>query len=114
MKKTIANSVAAIAASVALSALAADMRVELKGEIDAEQAVAAPVKPALYHAATRKPDGLASGLRVVDGSGNPVPFAIRPSMVRTVSEKLEWVRLSIVSAVDYLIKNKGVLNLNDR
>ena len=100
MKKTIANSVAAIAASVALSAFAADMRVELKGEIDAEQAVAAPVKPALYHAATRKPDGLASELRVVDGSGNPVPFAIRPSMVRTVSEKLEWVRLSIVSATD--------------
>ena len=100
MKKTIANSVAAIAASVALSALAADVRFELKGDIDTEQAVAAPVKPYLYFYATRKPDGLAAELRVVDGSGKPVPFAIRPSMVRTVSEKLEWVRLSIVSAVD--------------
>ena len=100
MKKTIVNSVAAVAASLALSAFAADMRIDLKGDIDAEQAVAAPVSPILYRGASRKPDGLAAELRVVDGSGKAVPFAIRPSMVRTVSEKLEWVRLSIVSAVD--------------
>ena len=100
MKKTIANSIAAIAASVALPALAADMRLELKGDIDAEQAVAAPVRPVLYSGATRKPEGLFSELRVVDSSGNAVPFAYRPSLVRTVSEKLEWVRLSIVSATD--------------
>ena len=100
MKKTTANSVAAVAASLALSAFAADMRIDLKGDIDAEQAVAAPVRPVLYSGASRRPDGLAAELRVVDGSGKAVPFAIRRSMIRTVSEKLEWVRLSIVSAVD--------------
>ena len=100
MKKTIANSVAAVAASLALSAFAADMRIALKGDIDAEQAVAAPVRPVLYSGASRRPDGLAAELRIVDGSGKAVPFAIRRSMIRTVSEKLEWVRLSIVSAVD--------------
>lgn len=100
MKKTTANSVAAVAASLALSAFAADMRIDLKGDIDAEQAVATEVVPVLYFQATRRPSGLADELRVYDGDGKAVPYVVRQSMVRVVSAEREWRLLSMVSAAE--------------
>ena len=93
--------IAAFAAvSVAISAVAGETRVELKGEVDAEQAVAVHIDTALYFCTSRSPDALTAELRVLDASGNAVPYAIRPSVKRIVGETKEWHRLSIVSAVE--------------
>lgn len=99
MKK--AGSSAALLAVVAALPVAADgMRIGLSGEVDEEQAVAAEVSPSLYYGTSHGPDALAAELRVVDGSGNAVPYVVRPAARRVVSEREVWRRLDVVSAVE--------------
>lgn len=89
--------VSAIASAIAYGAAGA-ARLELEGEVAAEQAVAAAISPALYSATSRRPDALAAELRVLDGSGRPVPYATRPFATRVATVTCEWRKLSIVSA----------------
>lgn len=93
---------AAIAAAAACSTALSDpcKTVPIEGEVSETAPAAVSIPPSLLLAASRTHDAIRSELRILDSSGRPVPFAIRPAASRTVETVPEFHPLAIVSAAE--------------